>query len=607
MRPNNLRRALRRGVVCALLGGATAAGAACNLLLDLNPSQCSQDSDCQVFGQGYTCASSSCVPADAGTIDAKHESAAGDGGAEACQSNALCNAANLGLNTFCDKDVDSGTFGQCVQIDYTDEAGVAVCIVPPYSMLYGGTANPNQLLSDNDILIGAFAPIGGSAPLVGPVQYTYELAQEELHAHGGIPAGSGNSPFQLSLVYCDSNPLLVEEGVRHLVNTLHVPVILAAFTDTTLTNFVQTYTVPNGIFTLNPQDAPYALKNIDVKELLWNLLGTPDQLAPAFVGLVSKAETYARGRKLDAGAAPVRVAVVTDQSDCPTEFAIYSALSDPVTGIHFNGENLAANISAGAAKVIEVECADTNNVTAQTYAPAVAQIVAFQPDIILAITAYETGSIVGPVEDALYAEAGVTTLPIWILSARNDQNAGVLAYLNSVSNGEAETQKLVRFLGVQYADPLDTSQVTAWMTRMNTQFPGVDPSTYAGRGNFYDAVYWLAYGLASAGPNAPVNGDSFKTGVRKLLSGPDIYPGDTVNIANAFTAISDNPNGTTYYGTLARPNYPTPTSGIPQSSGAVYCYEQSGTTIVTNYDELVIDPDAGTLVWNDNVTPCFSF
>jgi hypothetical protein len=254
--------------------------------------------------------------------------------------------------------------------------------------------------------------------------------------------------------------------------------------------------------------------------------------------------------------------------------------------------------------VIQITCADTNSVTSGTYATARQQIVTFQPDVILALTAQETGDLVEPIEAALYANAGLTALPIWVLSTRNDEDLRVLSYLNSFSNGESAGNKLKRFLGVQWADPLDTSQVQAWMTRMQANFHGVVPSIYAGRGNFYDAIYWLAYGLYSAGVAAPTTGDSFAIGVRKLLSGPRIDEG---NVAQGFTTISNNPSGTTFYGTLGQPNYPDPASGIPQGSGSVYCYNQIGNQIVANYDELVMYPDGGSLGWNPNVTPCFLF
>jgi hypothetical protein len=611
MRHEWLRRSVRHGTVLALASGIAAAAPACNFLLGFDTSQCSRDSDCARFGEAYTCVSSTCVTTDASIADAGTKAdAPAETGQQGCQSNLQCNTnrMNASEHFFCDKNPNSATRGQCVQIDYTDKAGVVVCFVPPYSKLYGSTANPDQLLDDNDILIGAFAPTGGNDPVVGPVQYTYELAQEELHAAGGIPGGTGsNGPRPLSIVYCNSDPAYVEEGVQHLVNTLHVPAILALFSDTSMPYFMGKYMVPNDVFTINAQETPFAMKNAAVNELLWNLLGTPDQLAPAFVDLMSKVETYARGRKMDAGSAPIRVALVTSASDCPLEFAIYNALSDPTTGLQFNGQNWQANLAAGNAKVIQTECPDTNQVTPGTYAPNVAEIVAFNPDVVIADTSQETGYIVPPVENTLYGEAGVTTLPIWILSTRNDQDVNVLAYLDTASNGESTTEKLTRFLGVQYADPADTSQVDAWMMRMQTQFAGTDPSTYAGRGNFYDAVFWLAYGYASAGPNAPVTGDSFKNGVRLLLSGQNVYPGDTLTISKAFTTIANSPTGTTYYGTLAQPNYPKPATGIPQSSGSVYCYNQVANAIVANYDELVIDPDAGVLEWNPNVTPCFSF
>jgi hypothetical protein len=39
----------------------------------------------------------------------------------------------------------------------------------------------------------------------------------------------------------------------------------------------------------------------------------------------------------------------------------------------------------------------------------------------------------------------------------------------------------------------------------------------------------------------------------------------------------------------------------------LYWYNQIGSSIVSNYDEVVMDPDAGVLEWNPKVTPCFSF
>src|SRR5262249_8347339 len=158
----------------------------------------------------------------------------------------------------------------------------------------------------------------------------YQRALEEIHAAGGIPTGTGQAR-PLSIVYCDADPAKAAQGVDFLVNHVHVPAILALFTETQAVNLIESYS-DAGVFTLNPQDTPVQLKNTDVHQTVWNLLGTPDQIAPAYVPLMKRVENYWNFslHPSDAATHSLKVAMITSGSNagCPIEQAINAALTD---------------------------------------------------------------------------------------------------------------------------------------------------------------------------------------------------------------------------------------------------------------------------------------
>lgn len=548
---------------------------ACTLLIDLSTTQCSADDECKKFGTGYVCSAGSCVgeTADANTTPDVQTKIS-------CVSNEECMAKNRGEPFRCDK-----TSGDCVGLKL---GGICPAVVPL-----------DGLKSDDAIVFGAFVPLAGNQGLANPVTLAYQLAINELNAAGGLPGGAGSPRRPLVAVLCDSdptgNPPVVEQGVRHLAQTLHVPAVLTLFSQTNMANYFQDYFLPKNIFTLNPQDTTQALKAIDAKRLLWHLLGTPEDIALAYRPFVTRLEDYAHRR--GGVGSDIRVAIVTSRS--PTEVSISTFIRNATsgTGIVFNGKSPAAN-GASFFKYVEVDSLD--DTPKATYTDKIQEIASFNPHILIMLTGEETGQIIPGVEQKLAADGGAGSLPLVLLSTRNARQPETLAYLQSNTN-EASDLKLRRFFGIQYAGAADKTQYAAFLERYAGAYNNPDPATYRAVENFYDAIYWLAYGIFAAGPGAPLNGASFSDGVRKLLSGPDIEPGPG-GIAKAFTTISNSSSGTTFFGALGRPAFDT-ASGAALSVGAVYCYKVAGTNATPVYDVSRYDRATGQLI--ADAPPCF--
>lgn len=531
--------------------------AACTLLLNTQTEQCASDADCKAYGADLTCVASSCVAKTVSDATPQTDGAT-DAGPE-CTTNEECVARFFGEPVVCSKPAH-----RCVELKLPDTCSYVI--------------GADDVKNDNVVVFGAFLPLQGAAPLSQPLALAYQLALEELRKAGGLPGGTGAPRRPLAAVLCDSDPARVELGVKHLVNTVQAPAMIALFSQTDMTRFVQDYTVPNGVFTLNPQDTTEALKNADVNRLVWHLLGTPQDVARAYRPLIARMETYVRKRPGNE-TRPLRVALVTSKS--PTEEAIEVVVRHSTNGIVVNGGSASENEANGTLLRISISSLDFE--PGATFGPAVTQLANYRPDIVILLTGSESGPIVKALEPLLGADGGAAALPVYALSIRNAREASFLEYLGSNVN-EPTTAKRQRFFGIQYAGAAEPTPKTEFLARMRDAYPQVDPASYAATENFYDSVYWLAYGLYAAGPGAPSTGDSFKEGVRKLLAGPRVSPGAVSEISDAFLAISTSGAGVTFVGALGPPDI-DPARGTWRSVGAVYCYPKSG-PIKPAYDVL---------------------
>lgn len=562
----------------ALVVVGLASLAACTLLLNAETKQCTSDADCDAYGADLTCVASSCVPKTASDADARTDADLDDADVEdreACSTNEECVTRFFGEPVICSKPER-----RCVELKRSNTCSYVI--------------GSDDVKNDNVVVFGAFLPLQGAAPLSQPLALAYQLALEELRKAGGIPGGTGAPRRPLAAVLCDSDPARVELGVKHLVQTVRTPAMIALFSQTDMTRFVQDYTVPNGVFTLNPQDTTEALKNADVNRLVWHLLGTPQDVARAYKPLVARMETYVRKRPGIDGR-DLRVALVTSKS--PTEEAIEVVVRHKDDGVEVNGRSASDNEANGALLRVSVPSLDVD--PGATFGPAVAQIAAHRPDLVILLTGAESGPIVTALEPLLAADGGAAALPVYALATRNAREVTFLEYLASNVN-EPTLEKRRRFFGIQYAGAAESAPKTEFLARMRDAYPQVDQATYSATENFYDAIYWLAYGLYAAGPGAPVTGDSFKEGVRKLLTGPRVSPGAVSDISDAFLAISTSGAGVTFVGALGPPDI-DPARGTWRSVGAVYCYPTIG-PVTPSYDVLRYNPTTKAL---DGDFSCF--
>jgi hypothetical protein len=532
-----------------------------------------------MFGADLACVNSSCVEltsSDGAVVD----DTGADGGAQ-CSTNAECIDRASGAPAICDR-----VSHTCARVDMN-----GVCL----PQILPSTA---ELRNDNVALFAAFVPVVGAAPLAQPIALSYALALKEIQKAGGLPGGTGGPRRPVAMVLCGSEPDIVEQGVRHVVQDLHVPGLVSLFSQADMARFVQDITVPAGIFTVNPDVTTEALKYTDVKQLVWHMLGTPEDVALAYRPLMTRSEKYALTRRGDAG--PIKVALVSTTSSTDTSIASVirqgpiirsgdaGGSRDLSKAIAFNGGK-SADANGANFKFVQLPAVELGG--QPNFAQTVDELAAFRPDVVIAITAEEVNSLALPLEQKLRTDAPTKPLPVWLLSPRNARKSAVLAYLAS-DQLEVSNDKRKRFLGIQYAGAAEAAEKNAWLERMKLEYPAADPASYSASENYYDAVYWLAYGLYAAGPGAATNGTSLKEGIRKLLTGPRVHPGSTDSIAEAFRLMSIEE--TMFTGALGPPDIDKE-YGAWRSVGSVYCYTPSGSSVAPKYDVLRYDRNTGAL------------
>lgn len=547
--------------------------AACSLVLDLNTEQCRSTADCIAFGTGYECVTGSCTLP---STSVRPEAGGGDALPPECTTNQECIDRNFGEPYRCE-------VGKCLKL----KSDTCNFVYPT-----------GEFAKDNTIVMGTFIPLKGQiGPLSAPLAQAYMLALDEIKKAGGLPGGTSSPRRDLAFIFCDSTADLVESGVRHLAETVKVPAIVANFSQTNMTTFFTDILKPAGVFTLNPNDTTEALKAVPTNRLLWHLLGTPEDVALAYRPLVQRVETHVRARLSLAD--ETRVAIVTSSS--PTEESMLEVLREASTkGIVFNGKNTTAN----GANFLSIKIPSLETQPTATFGTHLTQLTSFKPHIVIFLTTGLELEKFVPALDSALKTAG-EALPTYVLSVRNASAHMVLTYIGD-NVVEPSDDKRKRFFGVQYAGAKVKDQYQLYLSRFGEQNPAADPRGYRALENHYDAIYWLAYGLYAAGPDAPLRGSSVADGVRKLLSGPPVHPGSVANITQAFISLSSSTTGVTYEGAMGTPDFDV-ASGAARSVGAVYCYAREGAQPTDpfgpKYDTLRYNRTSGQL--EDGESFCF--
>lgn len=539
-------------------------------MLDLTTAQCSSDEECRGLGGGLVCRNSSCVSSALTATDAGEDADAG------CSSNAECTAKNGGERSLCVRPER-----RCVSPTLL---GVCPFVLPTPT---------NEIVSEDAVVFGIFTPVQGAAPLTDRKALAYNLALNELHLAGGLRIGGKRTPF--AAVVCDSDPKFAEQGLNHLVDTLHVPAIVSLFSQDEATRFSDKLTSA-AVFTVNPFDATEALIGADTRRLFWNLLGTPEDVALAYKPLIKRAENYVRNTLLAPSPPPsLRVAVVTATS--ASEKAMSVVIRDRDKGILVNDVPFLDNEPANQLSY-SVTSIDENPMDYTADAKAIA---AFKPHIVILLTGGEEGQLV-PVIDAELKKVG-EKYPFYVLGPKGVATPALNQYLGN-SEVESSAAKRKRLVGVWYANATDLTQQDAFVQRMKDAWKGLDAGSgfFESTVNSYDAIYWVAFSTAAAGPGR-ATGLELAAGARKLISGPTkVYPGPVQTITKSALDIGNSPNGVTFVGALGPPDIDL-TTGTWRRGGSVYCpVELSPGSIDFRYDVLRYDRSDGQLKGDFN---CF--
>lgn len=520
---------------------------------------------------------------------------ASEGGPPECTMHWQCNQTS-GSATLC-------TSGKCVPVDSE------LCL----SEVLGGNGTLQSKGADA-LVFAAFLPLYGDTPATQlPPALAYGLAVRELNGHGGIPlketndgGAIGNTIYhQIAIVVCDSDPKNVKNAVSHVAEKLHVPAMIAGFDVAQSSSLISNIAKPAGVFTMNPGVTSEELRYTE-DSFLWNLLGTPEDVALAYRPLLKGIEAALRsdGGAL-AGGPDLRVALLTTNTSL--EQSVESVLkkgkldrldggkADPETGLFFNGKNIAGTSDGGTFVSISVKALE--NKEQPDYAGIHSTLAAFDPHVVIALTRDEIVRVVAELEDP---DGGAGLHPTWILGPRNSNV--LVDYLATSGGGGFDGNKERRFLGVGIAGTEEPTQRDAWRVAMENEYKAAGKAAWSTE-NYYDAIYWLAYGAHQLA--WPPTGRALGDGVRRLVDGQPINPGSTTNISNAFTTLGLSGHAT-YVGALGPPDIDT-RFGTWNSVGGAYCYAKASGAISPKYDVLRFNRSTKKLVATTNGAPCFPF
>lgn len=563
---------------------------ACLALLNTDKVQCQTDADCTSRGEafaGLTCdLGTNLCSTPVAVVDGGND-ANPDTGAPKCKVNTDCPKNSKGSDQICVLPADPSSGGTCVPL-VTDEC--------PY--LLGDIGK----LSRNDLVVyGGFANINASTPFNDPVIASYRLALTEFSNAAGLPPGGGGSPNRrpIQMVLCNADPSLIETGIDHLIN-LEVPGIVSYFSPSNLSTYFPKLRDAH-IFVVNPGGATAALVNAtDTNSLIWHLLGPPSDLSPAYPLTLKHLEPFYRAQYSIAGATPIRVMVIT--ANTQQDLAVGANF---INDLKFNGDMTAASQDGTNYKSITVASLEANG--AAVYDNDISTVLTFKPNIIIALTTGEYESKIMPGIEAVWdtdPRTAGTPHPSVIMGQRNATQP-YIDFIQTATLTQAEKKaRTKRFVGVQFAAAKDRTQYNLYLNRIhsNTDLQDVKGIEYTE--NYYDAMYWLAYGTAESGP-AALTGDNIASSVRKMLSGQtQVLTGDP---ATYFTTLSQGGN-VSFLGASGPPDFDSP-RGYRHSVGSLFCFgfNSASDTAYLVYDTFRYNPDTQALDANSPNEFCFKY
>jgi hypothetical protein len=538
--------------LCIILGFAVGG---CTAIYE-PATQCNADYDCVKLSRqvpeldGSYCENNVCVVPEENT--------------EGCKTNKECIEANNGDPAIC-------RASSCISLKHEE------C-----KLVY---EEASLKTSDDVILIGAFAPLTTDQPEKDTVLQSYHLALDEIMSYtkGAVGYGQNSSDRPFVIVACQSDDAQqVSESFDFLAKTLKVPVIVTNQTSEVLEDQVSRLIRENAkpMF-ISPRSSDPNLTAMNDEGLLWHMLGSPVELAPAYKKLIEFQASRVTG-----GA--VRILTVVN------DVRAMEQIADTVEKtLKVNGQSVTDASALGTYLRVSIESKDLHPINPDT-SKIVPAINAMKPNVIVFLTGPEV-ILPGIIEtEGSWQAYGLEAAPLYVLSHHlfnvEELSGNLFPYNGSES----------RIYGVNFAGAKDPTLYNRYLSSLKAKFydaymPGFE--------NFYDAAHFAMLSVIGEARNLPtieITGRSVVSGFKRLIDKngtkfdltPEILPNLATNILEA------DSEATVYLtGTLGEPDFDLKT-GVRRGMSAIWCVDRNGIAMTFasgnvqfNYDANEFDKD----------------
>ncbi|MBN1918935.1 MAG: hypothetical protein JW889_13595 [Verrucomicrobia bacterium] len=586
--PRGVLRSFAIAVCCAVAG--------CSQVLNFDAIQCSTDADCVRIGADQ-CVEGSCIftQSQGGAPEVvKSTVASSTAGSPPSSDNGSAQEASEGAAGAPGAGGSAGeatgctSTRQCVA-DHLDEP--YICPEPGAECLALKTSECPLTFGDYDddnaLVVGALLHVPASAPLSQMSTLNVKLAVKEFNESvGGLPGGPLGKLRPLVMVVCRNDVDLVSDGAKHLVDKLKVPAILAHLPSAELKELFVDYALPKGTFVINPGYADNTLTSLASDGLFWHVIGDVRDVAPTYVPLLNRIESYVKqGSEQD-----IKVAMLVAD-----RYAEKSIADTMVPDLEFNGKSVLENgsnfYSATVPALADEPSAD--------YAAVNAALIDFEPTVIMAITREEfVYKILPVVEENWPYSTDAPPRPFYVVPTTLAANLDLLDFVATNSHGATTGDKQRRIVGVAPASAEDLALYNQFLVRFSTEYPEFDNP--GGFENFYDAVYLLADAMYAAGKVPKITGADIARGMQRVVTGSTNIEIGPTRIADGFSALATG-GAIRLIGTMGPADF-DPGLGARRGTGSVYCFLRQDSDLTFAYDVLRYERSSGELVGE---LPCF--
>jgi hypothetical protein len=349
----------------------------------------------------------------------------------------------------------------------------------------------------------------------------------------------------------------------------------------------------SGPFVISGLEANGELVSMPDDGRLWHMLGPGTDLAPVYLPLVQRIETFMRKSPdyLKLGpSGKFRVAVVT--AELPLMTDIRDAISPQLQELY---------------EFRPIQTQSSVLVNKPQVDAAATALFDFAPHIIVSLGTSEFVSDLLPLlESAWNNETGDQQRPFYVFSATQAHEA-YTAFSTNAAKGAGWLTFTNRAVGVTYASAEETQRLSSYESRLlGANLDVGDAQLLKGGEAFYDATYLMVYAAAAAGDRDTLTGSDLSRGMLRLVSGTNFEVGPA-QIPTILTALDTGDN--IGLNMVVGPADWVDAVGTRKTFGNVYCLsdgkspEEMTAGSGPYFDALLFDRTTATL--DSGPIPCF--